>query len=477
MRIPLLLLFLLAAAINALQAYNDWFLLFHRRAGLEKVLALPLTEVDHIRFSRIDQPAGDSDPASCDEPYDFINVMHRDSTEYLTFPLDSVISMEVGTNIPTLRIITDSYVEEIPDKENYLSARFILEGYEAVPDIDTEVNIRGRGNTSWTEPKKPYRLKFKKKISVAGLKESKNYVLVANYVDRTLMRNAVAFKVAELLGVPFTNHCIPVNLWLNGRYRGQYMLSEKLGINKASVNIDETTGVLWEMDAYYDEDYRFRTTAYDLPCQIKDPDFDELYEEGDLDIPPATQWKMWREDLDYAVSCVEQGRWEKAFDCDATVRYFLANSIVGNHEVRYPKSVFLHKGSIGEKYTFGPVWDFDWAFGFEVPANVGLLWWKGEPGENFLQKIFSSALFQKEMMAALRKFRQEGLPELMRYIDEYAAMTRASALQDGDLWPSELLYGDREISAERFDENVEELRQYLLDRIDYISTSRNFGLY
>lgn len=85
-------------------------------------------------------------------------------------------------------------------------------------DYEGTTQIRGRGNSTWEMPKKPYRLKLDKKSVILGLGEERDWILLANYIDPTLMLNAVAFKIGQLLELPFTNHAIPVDLYLNGEY-------------------------------------------------------------------------------------------------------------------------------------------------------------------------------------------------------------------------------------------------------------------
>jgi hypothetical protein len=85
-------------------------------------------------------------------------------------------------------------------------------GYE---DYTGKTEVKGRGNSTWGYPKKPYRLKLNKKAEICGLGKAKNYVLLANHLDPTLMLNSVAFKIGRLLELPFTNHAIPVDVVLN----------------------------------------------------------------------------------------------------------------------------------------------------------------------------------------------------------------------------------------------------------------------
>ncbi|KAA6323534.1 hypothetical protein EZS27_027038, partial [termite gut metagenome] len=122
-----------------------------------------------------------------------------------------------STGLPVIRIDTKNNAE-IRDKENYVTATFTLSD-AASPKNDLkekETGIRGRGNSTWGYPKKPYRLKFDKKVSIFGLGEAKSWVLLANYLDPTFIMNTVAFELGHRVGLPYTNHAHHVEFFLNG---------------------------------------------------------------------------------------------------------------------------------------------------------------------------------------------------------------------------------------------------------------------
>ncbi|KAA6305826.1 hypothetical protein EZS27_042520, partial [termite gut metagenome] len=135
-----------------------------------------------------------------------------------------------------------------------------------------EAGIRGRGNVTWTYPKKPYRLKFDKKISVFGLGEAKSWVLLANYRDPTLIMNTVAFELGHKLKFPYTNHANHVEMFVNEEYKGSYMLTEQVQVDKYRIDIDEKKDFFVELDTYYDEEIKFRSALINLPVNVKSPE-------------------------------------------------------------------------------------------------------------------------------------------------------------------------------------------------------------
>ena len=142
--------------------------------------------------------------------------------------------------------------------------------------------FRGRGNSTWNYPKKPYAIKLDKKASILGMPKHKRWVLLANWMDRTLMRNRVAFKLGECTQMAYTPRGEYVELVLNGKHLGNYFLCEQIKVDENRVNIaeidaeseDVTGGYLLELDMYFDEAFKFKSSVKNLPYMFKDPDED-----------------------------------------------------------------------------------------------------------------------------------------------------------------------------------------------------------
>lgn len=324
-------------------------------------------------------------------------------------------------------------------------------------------------------PKKPMRLKFSKKTSICGFKKAKNYVLLNNYLDPTMMRNVLAMWLAKRLGVPYANTMVPCHVFINGHYSGAYTLTEKVGINSGSVEIEETEGILFELSTEYDEKYKFRSEVWDLPVMVKDPDFDELYEDDPEGLTPEERLALWQEDFNRAEAAVKEGRADEAFDMESAVNYFILYEFVKNSEIGYPKSFYLHKNSLaeGEKYYFGPAWDFDVAFNLLVvrdgvanPASPeGDIWVNALIGE-----MTDSEAFQNLYKERRKIFQEEFFPEMLGYLDTYAALIEPSAKLNGFRWPDSGFYSSWTFVEPSFDtkRHVAELREWLIQRAEYL---------
>lgn len=366
----------------------------------------------------------------------------------------------VPSEVPHIYIMTDEYVEEIPDKENYMTSTFRVKSNNAENKIAGEISIRGRGNSTWYYDKRPYRLKFSEKVSLCGMKSSKNYVLIAHYIDPTLMSNPVAFKMADLLGMPYVNSAVPVEVTLNGKYRGAYMLTEAIGISSTNVDIDEDNSILFEIDQNYDEEWQFKSPIYNLPVMVKDPDMtQELFD-------------YWMEDfktLEKKLSndSVKISNYGEMIDLNSIANIMIINNMVGNYEIQHPKSLFMYKTK-GDKYYMGPAWDYDWAYGFiqgqgyfknEDPIIFG-----NEPkaeskaGYQLFRTLLTDPRFVKVYRNRWEYFKVYCYPQLMDYVDRYAALIATSAANDAKIWTNTVNHT----------EMVEGMRQWLKKRITFI---------
>lgn len=230
-----------------------------------------------------------------------------------------------------------------------------------------KVQYKGRGNTTWSYDKKPYAIKLDSKTEILGMPKHKRWVLLANYIDKTMMRNAVAFEIGRCMsdGLGWTPRGQFVDVVFNGKFVGNYYLCEQIKVDKNRVNITEmgtadtdeearTGGYLLEYDTYFDEVNKFRTDRLNMPVNIKDPDEDILapvhfdYIKGyinHLESVLAT---------DFSLSDISE-----LIDIDSFIDWWIANELVQNYEAAHPKSSYMHKDRNGALKA-GPLWDFDY---------------------------------------------------------------------------------------------------------------------
>ena len=218
-------------------------------------------------------------------------------------------------------------------------------------------------------PKKPYKLKFDSKVSIFNLPEDKEWVLLANYADKTLLRNVVAMKLSEIVGMKWTPAMLPVEVYLNNDYIGCYTFSEHKKVSKNRVNLDivtetDNTGDLLTGDYYFeiesrqDETTCFLSAINHIPMMFSDPEeptseqFDYIYNYF-RDAELALNGSDFKDP--------EKG-WQKYIDAESFAKAFIVNELTKNIDGNMRKSSFMTKER-GKKLEMYHLWDYDLTIG------------------------------------------------------------------------------------------------------------------
>ena len=264
------------------------------------------------------------------------------------------IVVRAASYMPVVHIRTEA---PVTDKENWIAGTLRIDGGNRFEDLgETAVSVRGRGNSTWEWEKKPYALKFDKKQEVLGMPKHKRWCLIANYMDRTHLRNRIAYHLGAHSKLDYTTRNEFAELYMNGEYEGCYLLTEQIKVDANRVNVSETDGFLLELETYSDETVRFRTAASDIPVNVKFPDPEDLSDAR------LAALKEYLDRTDEAVQALAAGTGgEEPFDrLDrvSMIDFWIIFELMANHEMLHPKSVYFHKDGTG-KLVAGPIWDFD----------------------------------------------------------------------------------------------------------------------
>ncbi|MBQ7475173.1 MAG: CotH kinase family protein [Clostridia bacterium] len=275
-------------------------------------------------------------------------------------------------SFPSLYVTTD-YGGPVVVRE-YYGATFTLTGSDGgkYDFSDLPGQIKCRGNSTYHLPKKPYRIKFDEKINMLGQGggPSKSWVLLANYNDRTMMRNRVTFAMGRKLdGIGFTSSSSFVRVFMNGVDLGVYELAEHHGDGKYRIDMKEDpeetdTDYLIEMDEYV----KIR----------RDVQIPYTFDVGDRSFvvkSDAMTLKKWRflsgcfKDVDAAVEEGSRERVEELVDVPSFVDTYLLQEISKNPDGGISSFFFLKKGG-GKLFCTCP-WDFDIAYGNDPAIDNG----------------------------------------------------------------------------------------------------------
>lgn len=226
-------------------------------------------------------------------------------------------------------------------------------------------DLRGRGNATWNMAKKSYRLKLGKKANLLGQGrgEAKDWILLANHCDQTLLRNYLAFKLADQLdGFEYVSSASFVEVMINGDYKGVYLLCEQVEVQENRVNIEVDpnkldTGYLIELDQYADDDAGTQegVTFFRAGGQMYTVKSDANTE----------QMNFIRDHISKVDAAIRKGKKaeiEPLIDLASCIDMYLLQEYMLNIDVGW-SSFFMYKKPDGGKLYFGPVWDLDLAAG------------------------------------------------------------------------------------------------------------------
>ena len=276
------------------------------------------------------------------------------------------------TNLPTVVINTKDAANISSKETEVASTVYVISENGTKFHYAEETGARGRGNASWDFDKKPYRLKFDKKVQLLDAPaKAKKWTLISNHSDKSLMRNILAFEISRRVGAKYTPYCHPVDVIVNGEYKGCYQLCDQIEINKDRVNITEmepedisdealTGGYLFEIDAYaYNEpSHSIFYSGKSIPVTIKSPDDDDIVSEQKQYI--ENYFKRFENILFSNDFTNEEYGYRTMFDTESFIKHFIVGEISGNTDTYW--STYMYKERGDDKIYTGPVWDFDIAF-------------------------------------------------------------------------------------------------------------------
>lgn len=281
-------------------------------------------------------------------------------------PADGTVTWGAGDASHTRRSIarldaTTADGQPVTSKDVYSPSTLVLTEPGADP-VTLGARLRVRGNsTSMVSMKYPYKVKLDAKTGVLGMPESKDFVLLANFFDRSLLRNDVGFEVARRLGAPWTPRMHQVDLYLNGTYKGLYQWGEGIETEPSRVGL-EAGAVLLEADSYADTDPHF-TTPRDLQVFVKSSD--------DESVLARTSDRVGLiEDVLYSDHFADPVHGYRAcLDVDSFVDAYLVAELTKNIDAAFNNSVWMVLGADG-RLAMGPAWDFDMGMGNRFTCGI-----------------------------------------------------------------------------------------------------------
>ena len=340
--------------------------------------------------------------------------------------------------LPSLDIATAGGAA-VESKEDYVNATFSLTTGEG--SIETGGRIRGRGNAIWTYEKKPYKIKLDASQSLCGMPANRDWVLLADYCDKSLLRTMWMCALSEAVGMPYTIRFQYVELTLNGDYLGIYLLAEQVKKGSNRVDIAED-GYIIEDDHYWAQEPLYFSTTNGGRYTFKYPDA------GDEEITRVSESFFYIRDFMreleealYGADFRDRERGYSAWlDVDTFVKWYLVNELLCNYDPNF----YYVLPTRGARLMMYPLWDFEWSLGLAGRAASGMGW--AEPPfvspadielwsrEKYFARLFQDPAFVDEVRTqwALLK---NSLPEVKDKVQKAAESISVAQKHNFERWP------------------------------------------
>jgi hypothetical protein len=393
---------------------------------------------------------------------------------------ESLPQLEINASVPFSQI----------GKEEWVTASFTLTvGTKqfSTGDYSGTGSIKGRGNTSWGQPKKPYSIKLDSKASLLGIPKTKKYAIVPSYSDDSMLRNMMTYKAClSLLGIEYTPKCEFVEVYLNGVYNGIYILVERVDIESNKIDIEEanadelTGGYLIEKDIDgkidFDSDQWFNCPYW--ANQSHDYFVLKTPEPGDSALleQMLSYLTSYMQSLHNAVTGASAEPWTKYVDVDSWVDFIIVQELAKNIDGNLKTSCYLVKKAQDDKLYLTAPWDFDLAYG-----NPATTWNNADYTHNdyydcpdalgttefmtinsscpwFDHLYDDQAAFREALTDRYAEYRETMIPEMLRLIDSQAAYISGAAPRDEAKW------------GVRFASGVTQLRSWFTGRLEWLDS-------
>lgn len=341
---------------------------------------------DILAYEEIDKEQASTDQTKTFEKYYSILIEDETASSETTYLIRAVNSKNQESkehsiksrklNLPSVSVNLGLSEANFADFKDKLKIDATLSVFSKDnPLADASLTIKGRGNSSWfNAPKKSYTIKFKEKQEFLGFASNKSFALIANYFDKTLLRNITAYSLAKkfFTKMSWAPSAKTVHLFIDGVYQGLYSAVETVKIAKNRVNIpdisdfvpiQETTqdmtafdkyGFILEVNDRLDEDFNFRSNK-GVPFSLKEPDGKDLNDDICQKIKEKTnsvEEKLYQGDF-----------LELDLDLDSFADWWIVEELAKNTDSQFYSSCYMYFNPADKKFHMGPVWDFDLGFG------------------------------------------------------------------------------------------------------------------
>ena len=360
--------------------------------------------------------------------------------------------------VPRLVIETEDF-QEIRDKKKLINAKLQIYEKDGPSSEIKTLTVRGRGNSSFRMTKYGIKLDFDQKQSLFGMPKGTDFALVANFKDKTHIKNYVTYQLASILGDDYSPRTQFVEVFFNRKYLGLYLLVESVKVSKNRVNLNKNkNSYLVEKTTSHDGKPFFETKNGNL-FEIKYPKAPSQ-ESIDIIVEHFNKFEDEKKDTVHFIP----SNWIDTLDF---ARYYWIQEFAKNFDARFLRSIFV-TWEQGDVLKMGPVWDFDLAYGiFRTGTTEHKDWivrnsgwykwlWKNDSFKNSCHNYW-----------AKNKHIFKNVPDS---IESVSRRIRKAVENDNKRWPTlnftENMYHD--IAFESYEDAVDSLKKWVSERYYWI---------
>lgn len=381
------------------------------------------------------------------------------------------------TGLPVVVISTPNSTPVVSKDEYIDGAEITVWNADMTCQYHGTTKVRGRGNTTWTAyPKKPYALKLEKKQSLFGYSASKGWTLLADYCDKSMLRTAFMLEMSRACALKYTANYQYVELVVNGRYDGTYVLTEKIGRGKGRIEV-ETDGFIIEHDAYaHTEPLWFATQYGQMPYSVKYPSPNAGTGEGDDNY---SYIRSYMNDLEHALFSADFADaavgYRHYIDSRSFARWYILMELLGNVD---PNRYYVVERR-GAKLEMYPAWDAEWSLGLGWMEDWQWVRNQGEPmpadkpihnASGYMGRLLKDPKFRAEVKAEWSAIRPR-IPKALATLQGVRRSLHGAQALNFARWPVLGTYLSVEtVTFGTWEEEADFVFDYFGQRLDWFDT-------
>lgn len=406
---------------------------------------------------------------------DSINGNSGDSIEVDTTKSDTIVRRL--SNLPHVYINTENG-KTINDKKKWINAEmFYIDENDSIRHFES-LEIRGRGNSTWNrQPSKlPYRIRFAEDVELLGpdFANARNWTLMANAYDKSIMRNALTSELSDFVGLPFSPAHKFIDLTINGVYVGTYHISDHIEVGEKRVYVPlGTTGTdvsyFMECDGYAEHNY-FNTTKKAVPVRIHYPKekLSAAQKSYATRLVNTFETKLFSDDF-----CDPENGYRALIDSVSLANWYVADEICGNLDGFW--SLYFYRKAGDPKIYIGPMWDYDIAYGNDSRRGdtskslmVDVAFELDRAG-SWIIRMWEDPWFQQLINRRYKEVYDAGVKQfLIEKVDSMALLLDESQKLNYAKYGIRTAYYNERVFHNTYAEYITDLKDYINVHTDYL---------